>query len=86
MNNAFRKTGLHPFSAYALDYNDLFKKQRNDIDPLLTTSKENIDEHLCLIEANIEVPLLEQFKEVEKTGTWNGSLNNLGLFFSGKKF
>lgn len=29
MVNAFRKTGLHSFSADALEYNNLLKKQRN---------------------------------------------------------
>lgn len=85
MANAFRKTGLYPFSADAFDYNELFKKQRNDVQPLLTNSTENVIEYLNFIEANIEKPVMQQFKEADKNGTWTGDLENLGLYFFWKK-
>ncbi|XP_039314369.1 tigger transposable element-derived protein 1-like [Solenopsis invicta] len=84
MSNGFRKCGLSPFSADALQYNELFRKKKDDA---TVTSKleQNAENHLLFFESNIDENLLGTFRRAGETGMYNGTIENLGLFFFWQK-
>ncbi|RLU20864.1 hypothetical protein DMN91_007478 [Ooceraea biroi] len=86
MSNGFRKCGLFPFSADALQYNQLLQKTKNDKTTLVTSRPEqNAENHLLFFESNIEKNLLDKFRRANETGTYSGNIEDLGLFFFWQK-
>ncbi|XP_067215467.1 uncharacterized protein [Linepithema humile] len=84
MSNGFRKCGLFPFSADALQYNQLLQKKKNDA-IVTSTSEHNAENHLLFIESHIDENLLGIFKYANEIGIYNGTDENLGLFYFWQK-
>lgn len=88
--NGFRKAGLYPFNPNNVDYKYLEKKsatKRNfteetiSVSPLETSIHlEQPNIHLRTFEKNLPPNLLQQFTDCESSKTWNGSVENAGLF------
>jgi len=86
MSNGFRKCGLFPFSADALQYNQLLQKKKIDETVISRAEAEqNAENHLLFIESNIDENLLVTFRRANETGIYNDNIENLGLFFFWQK-
>lgn len=86
MSNGFRKCGLFPFSADALQYNQLLQKKKTDETVISRAEAEqNAENHLLFIESNIDENLLVTFRRANETGIYNDNIENLGLFFFWQK-
>lgn len=89
MSNGFEKCGLSPFSADALQYNQLLQKNKTDTIPAAITLRsereQNLQNHLLFFESNIEENLLNEFRRANETGIYNGNVENFGLFFFWQK-
>jgi len=86
MSNGFRKCGLFPFSADALQYNQLLQKKKIDETVISRAEAEqNAENHLLFIESNIDENLLVTFRRANETGIYNNNIKNLGLFFFWQK-
>ncbi|XP_018369512.1 PREDICTED: tigger transposable element-derived protein 1-like [Trachymyrmex cornetzi] len=83
MSNGFRKCGLFPFSADALQYNQLLQKKKHDT--IITVPEQNVENNLLFIESNIDKDLLGKFRCANETGIYNDNLENLGLFLFWQK-
>ncbi|XP_071649202.1 uncharacterized protein [Temnothorax longispinosus] len=80
MSDGFRKCGLFPFSADALQYNQLPQKTKKK--SMTPVTAEN---HLLFFESTIDENLLGEFRRANETGTYSGNVKNLGLFFYWQK-
>jgi len=86
MSNGFRKCGLFPFSADALQYNQLLQKKKIDETVISRAEAEQTAEnHLLFIESDIDENLLVTFRRANETGIYNDNIENLGLFFFWQK-
>jgi len=86
MSNGFRKCGFFPFSADALQYNQLLQKKKIDETVISKAEAEqNAENHLLFIESNIDKNLLVTFRRANETGIYNDNIENLGLFFFWQK-
>lgn len=97
MSNGFRICGLYPFDADALNYNDLPKKQKdnvgttaqenNAIDPKICPATKTSDAILEAVESNLDPTLLRAFQEAnEQCGSWSGDIEKKGLFEFWQKY
>jgi len=81
MVNGFRACGLFPFSADALQYNNLLMKQKiNNTTNVQEFSKEEQQKHLKYFEQYIDAEVLKVFRNARKKGIWNGKIEDKGLF------
>ncbi|XP_008558637.1 uncharacterized protein LOC103579109 [Microplitis demolitor] len=86
LQNEFKSTGLHPFSADAITYTKFFESEPESTAEIVPAIiYDETTEHLRFIESHIEDELLEQFKAQEKSAQWNGKLEDTSLFLFWQK-
>ncbi|CAD6216234.1 GSCOCG00011304001-RA-CDS [Cotesia congregata] len=80
MKNAFKTTGLHPFSADAINYNKLRNKTKGN-EEQDNASPQSEDHHaLTAMEKYIDPVTLRKFEEVDDDEEWDGDLKDSSLF------
>lgn len=77
MSIGFQQTGLHPFSADVVNDMDFSAKENTRVPKTKKT-----DELICLtvLEKTMDPLVLSQCKLAKESGTWNGNVENIGLY------
>ncbi|XP_024943526.1 uncharacterized protein LOC107270402 [Cephus cinctus] len=87
LKSGFRTTGLYPFSADRIDYQNIFTNYDSSekIPPVTETEGSRYKELLEYVENNIETEVLEMFRDVKEGAEWSGDLAHQSLFYLWRK-